>query len=95
MKIARSAHDGVAKLMQDSGESTDSIRASATFRTRPAFIVPAAFVDLGLGQILNTSDPFGHVSDVGARLRHADVLQQGLFAGFIDIFGLSPLAKTL
>jgi hypothetical protein len=58
------AREEVAEVVEGAPELAIAVGTMATARARPSFVVAAASEDLGLGQILDPSDPLGGIGAI-------------------------------
>jgi len=76
LNILWSTGDGIAQIVQPPDHRAKSISASSALRASSPRIAPTALADLRLGQILNTSDSFGHITNVPSWPGHGDILHE-------------------
>src|SRR3954452_24621001 len=58
------AREDIAEVVEGALELAIAVGAMATARAGPSFVVAAAAEDLGLGQVLDPSDPLGGVGAI-------------------------------
>ncbi len=74
-QISWSTGKGISQVVHNPPDNTEPIGAALAIRARTPLIVSAPLNDLGLGQILNTRDPFGNIRNVCSGSNHCDSLQ--------------------
>ena len=89
----RPAADQVAQIVQTAHHRPQPRRTVAALRAGAVFVVPAAFEDLRLRQILGPCDPLRLVRSVSTGFWHVDTLQRRPLVGYIDMFSPPPLAN--